>query len=490
MSRADGFTLIEILISMTISLLGIAAALTVLAVQNASFARQSGLGASVAQSESGLDSLERAVRMAGTGIDPQMGFDFDFYKCVLPGGALAMADSAGCNTALGTPSQRDQVAQPDELVVAYRDPGYSTAAPADARANCSSAGNGTFVGRVWGVTAANGGGSITLALKPGDQIYRGQVLQIVCNDGVTYTYATAGNPGTVAASATSCLNVAFNLYTANISATDPYNQPAALAAACFSNGGTNAARTYAVRRNRFFVHRDLSNPAIPHSYLMLDQGLDLDDDGSLTDADLWPIAADVVDLQLAYATEQPGIMALSTAPVGWVQGTYVTDSDTNGIWGDDASNTSREQLTEPVFAGAGNTATAQFNAANTALFASGAQSCTAFAGVAFYQYPCLFGTTPVETSSGNNIFAYRWTAWTGNISQVQIGLIAQGPVIEENAQHTTDEKDLPPLFNRPALAYPAYNAWYASIKSGGRKRVIVRTGVRPVNMAASAPYWN
>ena len=73
--------------------------------------------------------------------------------------------------------------------------------------------------------------------------------------------------------------------------------------------------------------------AIVHPYLMLDQGLDISPppsgDGQLTDDDLLPIASDVLDMQFAYATEQPGIMALSTAPTGWVRATYVTDSNAN-----------------------------------------------------------------------------------------------------------------------------------------------------------------
>ena len=68
-----------------------------------------------------------------------------------------------------------------------------------------------------------------------------------------------------------------------------------------------------MRRNRFFIRRDQSNAALPHTYLMLDQGLDLNDDSALTDADVLPVASDILDLQVAYATEQPGIMALSTA---------------------------------------------------------------------------------------------------------------------------------------------------------------------------------
>ena len=478
-----GFTLLEVMVSMLISLVGIAGALAVLTSQSASFTRQSGLGTAVAETQTALDAIENAVRLAGTGIDPQMAFDFDFYKCILPGGALTMADSAQCATAT-----RDSATQPDDLVLAYRDPAYATTAAADARAGCTAGNAATFVGKVWGVTAATSS-SVSIVMKPGDTIYRGQVLQIVCNDGATYAYATVSSPKqAIASTAPGCSTVALSLYTAGLDVRDPYNQPSILSNACFSAGGAASARAYAVRRNRFFIRRDLSNATLPHSYLMLDQGLDLNDDGAITDADVLPIASDIIDLQVAYATEQPGILALATPPTGWVKTTYVTDSGGNGIWGDAPGVA--EQLTEPVFAGSGNAPTAQFTAANAALFSGVNQACTSYASAAFYQYPCLFGTAPVETSRQNNIHAYRWTAWPGNISQVQIGLIGMGAVIEDQSTQSADEEQLPILLNRSALASPAYNAWYAAISPRARKRVIVQGGVRPANIALSSLYWN
>jgi len=415
-----------------------------------------------------------------------MAFDFDFYKCALPGASNTMTDSAGCTT-----TRRDSITQPDELVLAYRDPAFATGAPADPLGGlCTSAGNGTFRGKVWGVTAASGS-TVSLVLKPGDTIYRGQVLQIVCNDpsGVpTYAYATVSSAKTTG-TAGSCTNPTLNLYTSGFSAYDPYNQPSALSVGCFSTGGASAARAYAVRRNRFFIRRDLSNTANPHPYLMLDQGLDLNDDGVLNDADLLPLATDILDFQVAYATEQPGIMALTTPPNGWVQSTYVVDSNTNGIWGDDPGRL--EQLTEPVYPGAGNTPTTQFNAANAALYNNQPQTCASCcAAITFYQYPCLFGTSPVETSAGSTIQAYRWAAWPGNISQVLIAVIGTSNVPEELSQQSSDEKDLPVLLNRSALTAPAFNAWYLSLLPQGRKRVVVQTGVRPTNMAIASLFWN
>jgi hypothetical protein len=471
------------MVSLVISLIGISAALAVLTAQNASVTKQSGVGSALAQGELALDVVERAIRLAGTGIDPQLAFDFDSYRCQFPGIAgVTMNESANCGNGI-----RDARDAADELVLAYRDPAYSVSAPDDTRAGCNAGNAKTFIGKVWGVTAATNA-SVSLVLKPGDTINRGQVLQIVCNDGISYTYATASNSASVASTAAACSTLTVNLYT-NANARDPYNQPGFLSTACFSLGGTNSARAYAVRRNRFFIRRDLTGPA-PHTYLMLDQGLDLNDDAALSDLDLVPVAADIEDLQVAYATEQPGILALSAPPTGWVQGTYVKDTNVNGIWGDDPAAGAAEQLTGPVFAGSGNVPTAQFDAANAALFAGTGQNCTGFAANPFYQYPCLLGTPPVETSRSNNIHAYRWTAWPGNVSQVLVGVIARSPTFESAELVTADERTIPALLNRPAANAPGYTAWYSATVPTGHKRVVIRTGVRPVNIALSRLFWN
>lgn len=480
MRRGAGFTLIEILISMTIALIAVGAALAILSAQSAGFTRQSGLGSAIAQGHTAMSAIERALRLAGTGIDPQMAFDFDFYACGFPGAATtAMNESANCAA-----KKRDAKDQADELVVAYRDPAYSVANPvADARTGCAAANAGAYVGKVWGVTAASAT-SVSLVLKPGDTIYRGQVLLIGCSDGVSYTYATVNNPrASVPPTAAACTTTVLSLY-AN-STRDPYNQPGYLSTACFSSG---TARAYAVRRQRFFVYRDLTG-ANPTPYLMLDQGLDLNDDGALTDLDLLPLASDVEDLQVAYATEQPGILSLSTAPTGWTTATYVKDSNANGVWGDDPAAAAAEQLTEPVFTGAGNVPTAQFDAANAALFAGAGQRCTASASNPFFQYPCILGTSPVEVSQANNIHAYRWTAWPGNITQVLVGLVARGPVAELS-QAGSDDLRIPLLLDRPAQESGAYGPWYAAMIPAGRKRIVLFSGVRPVNMSITRLFWN
>lgn len=471
-TRASGFTLIELMMSSVLMVLTIAAALTVAITYGQLMNRQARTGESSMQAQAAMHTLEYALRQAGSGIDPWMAFDFDYYKCALPGAAAAMTDSANCATA-----KRDANDGPDDLVIAYRDPAYAVTAPSDVRTSCAAAGNGTYLGHVWGVSAASGN-SITLELKPGDTIYRGQVLLVACADGLTYTYVTVSNAKqSVASTATACSATALSVYT-NAAAADPFNQPAALATACFSTGGANAARAFAVKRQHYFLRKG-TNGVVVTPYLVLDEGLDLNDDGALNDQDVSVVASDIEDLQLTYATAQPGIMALATAPTGWVQATFALDSDADGIWGEAAA---AEQLTADAATG-GTTAQQTFAAATTAI--GGTQySCTGQAAITRYQYPCIYGTTPVEDAAGSVVHAYRWTAWTGNISVVSLALSARSAMRDEQLNAPVNAV-VPALFNRPATA----TGWYASTRPAQRRRMTMVTSVRPADMSVSRPSW-
>jgi prepilin-type N-terminal cleavage/methylation domain-containing protein len=477
--RTRGFTLIELLMSMTIMMVAVAAAFGVMVNQNAMLKKQSGLSSAISQSELAFDAIERSLRLAGTGIDPQFAFDFDFYRCALPGGASSMSESANCQTANPI---RDSIAQPDELVVMYRDPSHSVwwPTPGDTRSGCATpVSAGVFAGKVWAVTGATTT-NVTLLLKPGDTIYRGQVLQIACDDGATYTYATV-NQNRTSQTGTSCAAATLVLY--GTQANDPFNQPGFLGATCFSSG---TARAFAIRRQRYFVYRDL-NATPPRPYLMLDQGLDLDDSGTLTDADLLPIASDIEDLQIAYVTEQPGILSLATPPTGFtnVRANVVIDSNADGVWGNDPGRV--EQLSELALV-ANNSAQRGFAAVNST-FPSGALNCQSYASIGFYNYPCLWGILPVENSPSNDVHAYRWVAWSGGITGAIVSIVARSPGIDSADVISSDENTLPAVLNRPASSAP-FPAWYAAIAPAGHKRVTVSTSVRPPNLAAYQPHWN
>jgi prepilin-type N-terminal cleavage/methylation domain-containing protein len=116
-----GFTVLELLISLAIGLVAIGFGLSMLLQQNSSLQKASGTGNAMNQNQTAADAISGAIRLAGTGIDASMAFDFDFYDCTLPGTSLSMTESGNCSQ-----RKRDAVDAPDELVVAYRDMSYTT----------------------------------------------------------------------------------------------------------------------------------------------------------------------------------------------------------------------------------------------------------------------------------------------------------------------------------------------------------------------------
>jgi hypothetical protein len=163
----------------------------------------------------------------------------------------------------------------------------------------------------------------------------------------------------------------------------------------------------------------------------------------------------------------------------------VTDNNTNGVWGDSPGVT--EQLSA-VLSGT-NPATAQFDAANVAFGYGTGHRCAAQAATTFYQYPCVLGTLPVEVAKDNTIHAYRWTAWPGNISSVQIGLVARSQRAGTGS-YTAADLSIPALLNRSAQGPATFEAWYAALQPKGHKRIALTTTVRPVNMAITSLYWD
>jgi type IV pilus assembly protein PilW len=500
-----GLTLLELLISLAISVVVISTAMAMLLVQNSTLQKQSGVGNAMSQNQTANDTIAAAIRLAGTGIEPWMAFDFDFYDCTFgASGTTSINESANCKNKV-----RDSINAPDELVISYRDPAYSTNwvqagnIAGDTRAGCFGVGdNGFFAGKVWPITAT-GANSATLVLKPGDTVYRGQVLQLACSDGTTYTYATVSSanqscapPPPTGNNTACCAGVQVTFYNPGL-ANNPFHQPQYLAANCYSNG---RARAYSVKRQRFFVYRDTST-TFRRPYLMLDQGLDLNGDGLLNDLDLLPIAADVEDLQVAYVLDQVGVKALNDlgtgqAPNGYVgsggNAAYFKDSNQNGIWGDDVGTDGgtgvQEQLSELLTAGS--PAALTFALANSTFQGGALAPCAPYASQTLYQYPCLWGLTATETAKANSIPAYRWTAWPGNISNVKLGIIARAAAASAPGDRTSETLLIPALFNRPQQNSGAYASFYAATQPDGFKRVVTLSSVRPVNMSTIAPFWN
>ncbi|HUJ25368.1 MAG TPA: prepilin-type N-terminal cleavage/methylation domain-containing protein [Myxococcales bacterium] len=113
MSRARGFSLIELMVAMAIMSIVVSGISFVLIQQSRASAKQSQERDLEENGRLALLELAGAVRLAGYGINPLAAFDFDRYSCTAPGTG---------NTCNGGANYRDRTDGPDELVVSWRDP--------------------------------------------------------------------------------------------------------------------------------------------------------------------------------------------------------------------------------------------------------------------------------------------------------------------------------------------------------------------------------
>ena len=476
-----GVTLVELLVSAAILSIVLMAATGVLLAQNAQYVRASGQREAREQGMAALEALQRAVRLAGFGMDPHLAFDFDHYNCNLGSAGGGIPQSARCAAA-----QRDGFDQADELVLYYRDPNYRTSPPPPPLPPAGCPGSPGITGNAWRVLAATTA-SIALEMRAGQQIFRGQILQVICQDSATYTYVTVSAPSPVI---NNCANVTLNLegpLTTNGptgAVTSPFSLPGLLSNPCFANGN---ARAFLVSRNRFFVYQDASRqPARP--FLMLDQGLDISGaggvpDGQLTEFDLVPIASDIEDLQVSYVLDQVGILQSGAAIT---QATYFLDDNQDGIWGNNLAAAAAEQLTANAAAAAPYDVRGTFNAANTRLGGT-SQPCENSTQVPFRD-PCLLDKPSLEMT-GANVHPYRWTPWAGNIVQVRLNLVSRSalPTAQSTglSPQTADVGRLAPLENRPLVDLVTAPGWYAPTAPARYQRSYFSGASRPINLSTN-----
>jgi type IV pilus assembly protein PilW len=279
--RSRGYSLLELMIAMTVSLLTVAAGVTLLLASHRSF--QVGADDRLMQETArvAMDEIGTNLRAAGYGMEPTFAFDM---------GVLAETEMTGLHDAQnmlpadlpparfggypvdGTP--RDAVDGPDELVFYSRDPLFSR--------------------------GVRGVGPNTLILSPAartDDVLPGQVLQVMCFGSANqwlWTYVTvskvdSSNPAESAVTLEAGQDLDFP------------RQNRLLSMPCFS-AGVGSVRAFKIDRYRYYVAavdetgtvKNWENPG-SRPYLMLDKGL-TGPHGPV----IVPIAPDVEDLQVAY----------------------------------------------------------------------------------------------------------------------------------------------------------------------------------------------
>ncbi len=281
--RPRGFTLVELLVSVAIGAIVLAALFGVVQSQQSAYYQGHLQRAAQGSARQALAFVEQRLAMAGYGMDAPLAFDFQYYPA-LPCPSLA----AGC--------PRDSVNGNDELVFYMRNPRYWV--PEDRSGVFQPSGN------AWRVVTL-GSSSITLAARIGDHFERGRILQVVCQNGEKYAYMTVaqGVPTQTAAG-----SVTLTLVTAV--ATNPFQrQDAAAAEACFTGGG---ARAFLIDRFRFHV-RPVQGPSGVVPYLVLDTGLDRNNDGP-DEAEETIVAEGIESFQVGYVMTNSALAPRGTTP--------------------------------------------------------------------------------------------------------------------------------------------------------------------------------
>lgn len=287
--RARGFTLVELLISLAIGAIVLAALFGVVQSQQTAYYQGHLQRAAQNSARSALTFVEQRLALAGYGLEPSLAFDFQYHA------------AAPCPPLAGT-CPRDAVNGNDELVFHSRNSRYWL--PEDRSGLVEPRGN------AWRVISV-GAGSVVLNARAGDVFERGRILQVVCKDGARYAYMTVSqNVSVPPPPAPDAPGQPVPLL-ASVASNPFRQQDATLLEGCFSSG---AARAFLVDRFRFHV-RPVQAGGRVQPYLVLDKGLDRNGDGP-DEAEETVVAEGIESFQVGYVmtATSPTFLARGTVP--------------------------------------------------------------------------------------------------------------------------------------------------------------------------------
>lgn len=398
MRKPRGFTLLEITIALAVSAIALVAAIAAAnAQQRAFYSGQKGRAAQNA-GRGALLLLEQKLPLAGFGMDAPLALDFDWYENAV----------------------RDRTGDSDELVFYSRDPAYWV--PADSA--------GAPLGRAWNVTELTSD-KVSVTSRPGDVFRKGQVLQLVCPGVARYAYFTVATT-VPAPPAGGDLDVELEAVVAG----NPFRQQDDLKDhACVTAG----ARLFLIDRYRFYV-RTVEVGGRTEPYLVLDTGVDRDENFEVEEADELLVAEGIEAFQVSYVFASPAL-----APAGATSGTGITFA--TGAAGTDAN-----KITKTTFPGT--------VAAGQSLYEPSS----------FYRHRLLQPLPPE-----------RLTNHQANIRTVRIALVARSPEPDPTTSANLVWTAGSPLLRLNQSTAPA---WVTA--DGGYQRAILETSVTLPNMTVRA----
>jgi len=275
----NGFTLIELMVTVVVNVVVFLGVLALLQGQQRSFQRGSHDRALQDRARLAMSDLTMALRRAGYGMDPAFAFDFgpvaNFAQIQdRPDRPPVASLSHACGAAVAC---RDNKADgTDEVVFYARDPYFSRLI------------------QPGGVSS----GAISLTQGLPAALSQGQVLLVICQGGGWRAYVTVGAPAAAGSQQI--------ILTGEVGTSFP-RQGGLLGEAdgrCLRDSGTTAV--YKIDRFRYFVQGFPEPGGTTRPWLMLDRGLANANGAAATE----PVAPDIEDVQFAY------VFPNATAAVG------------------------------------------------------------------------------------------------------------------------------------------------------------------------------
>lgn len=428
-SSTRGFTLVELLVVVTVTLVVIAGVTVVVNSQQRSYVDGQRLRHAQGSARRALLALEQAIPQAGHGMDGALAFDLSGWYAGGP-----------CPTATMGTCPRDAVDNADELVFFARDPRYYPPQPTAEDP----------VGNAWRITAVTNT-SVTVLARAGDVFRNGQIFLAVCPGSSAYAYFTSSQTLPVAADAARTINLQ------PVVAANPFRrQDVAAALSCFNPPAVpsppqSPARLFLVNRFRFHVRPvaigTMGSTTQYDPLLVLDRGVDMDLDGDVDQDDEELVAEGIESMQVSY-----GFYSSALAPVATTAGTALVTAAATAA----TAGTVANRVTTTLFPGA-----------------APPSGQTAYAVSSFYPY--TFGPPPAPARNTNH---------QGNIQFVRVVLLARS--LDTETTGAARPNAFLPLLNQDAL--PSWVTAYQTALGGkdGYQRVVLETTVALPNMATRA----
>jgi type IV pilus assembly protein PilW len=291
-----GFSLIELLVAITVAAVVLAGVVSVVSSQQKAYYDGQRQRDAQGSGRLALQQLEQALQVAGYGMDAPLALDFDRYQGTAWGTCPKELD----------PCPRDATDNSDEIVSYNRNARYWV--PDNGMMEPS--------GNAWRIQAADVG-TVKIRARAGQVFPMGQIVQAVCPAGTLYAYATVATTVKVDTCGTPpCPDQDVTLDLNPPDGADPFNQPDALdaafspAASCFSAG---QARLFLIERHRFHV-RPVKVDGVFLPYLAHDAGVDTNGDDAIDDKDEVLVAEGVEILQFGYAMTSAALATRGVTP--------------------------------------------------------------------------------------------------------------------------------------------------------------------------------